>query len=141
MSEDREYRRMVIIRKTVMVIVIVLLILWLVFFINVSKNSTKTDNVDKKYDDNMNLFKEAAVKYFTTNEKTIVSLKELYEKELIEKLTTTDEEECVDIASYALLKELEDKYQLDVVLVCGDYNTKITSYYDLGCGLICEITS
>lgn len=142
MDNDNEYKKIIIIRKVIITIVIVLLILWLIFFINISKNSFEKDNTDEKYDDNIILLQNSARSYFT-NEKIangdiIVSLKKLYEKGLIEKLTTSNGDECIDIDSFALVKQVDDKYQLDVVLVCGYNNTKITSYYDVECGLSCD---
>ena len=142
MDNDNEYKKMIIIRKIIITIVIVLLILWLIFFINISKNNYKEEKKDEKYYDNIILLQNSA-RYYFTNEvilsgDTIISLKKLYEKGFIEKLTTSNGDECIDIDSFALVKQVDDKYQLDVVLVCGYNNTKVTSYYDVECGLSCD---
>ena len=138
--DDLQYNKMSFFRKIIIVTVFVLLILWFIFFIRIG--SRLDDNVvDSNYDKNISLMEDVARKYFTEDvlkEDTFISLKEMYRLELINVLKTSDGKKCVDIASFAKVKVLEYKYQLDVVLVCGDNNKTKTSYYDLSCGLSCD---
>ena len=138
--EDEQYNKIILLRRIILFTVIVLLIVWFVFFIRLS---LKVDNnvVDSNYDKNVNMMEDAAKKYFTNDvlkDNKMISLKKMYELNLIEKLKTSDGIDCIDIASFAKVTVLEDKYKLDVVLVCGNNDKTKTTFYDLSCGLSCE---
>lgn len=131
------------IRTIIMITVVILLIIWTILFFYMTNKEKNKVLVDNNYDKNQKLMQQVARKYFTDdvldNNITIISLKSMYEKELIDKLETSYKKECVDLASYAKVSKLDDKYKLDIVLVCGDNNETLTSYYDLECGLNCDI--
>ena len=142
MEEDFEYKRIVLIRRIIIgaVIGIIFLLLFLIF--SLSTNSSKKRNASAKIDNNLEEMKEVARNYFTNDMlkegKKVISLKAMYDNNLINKLTDINGEECVDIASYALVKTIDDEYQLEVVIVCGDKTAKMISKYEAECGLGCE---
>lgn len=131
--EEKLYSKINFFKKVIIITIIVLLILLFVFFMRMS---IKTNNevVDTNYDKNVELMEKAAKNYFTEDvieSDNLISLKKMYELGLIDKLKTSYKEECVDIASYAKITKLEDKYQLDVLLVCGNNSQTKTTYYNL----------
>lgn len=142
MEEDFEYKRIVLIRRVIIgaVIGVILLLLFLIF--SLSSSSSKKKNASAKIENNLAEMKEVARTYFTNDllkeGKDIISLKSMYDNKMIDKLTDINGEECIDIASYALVRTIDDEYQLEVVLVCGDNTVKMISKYDAACGLGCE---
>lgn len=137
---DIQYRRMRLFRKIVIITVLVLLILWFIFFMRLGfrvKDNQKDDN----FDNNIALMELAARVYFDKdiNKKDkIISLKKMYELNLLDKLKTSFGKECYDMVSFAKVIELEKKYQLDISLVCGNDNKTKTTFYDLNCGFGCK---
>lgn len=130
--DDLQYRRMNIFRKIIFVTVIVLLILLFIFFMRLGIRVN--DVVDTDYDKNVSLMEEAARKYFTKDvieSDNMISLKKMYDLNLISELKTSDGESCIDIASFAKIKKVDDKYQLDIVLVCGNNNKKKSVVYEI----------
>lgn len=131
--DDLQYRRMNLFRKIIVFTVIVLLILWFIFFMRLGIR-VNDDVIDTNYDKNVNLMEKAARKYFTKDvieEDNIISLKKMYELKLLGELKTSYGEKCIDIASFAKIKNVDDRYQLDIVLVCGNSNKKKSIYYDI----------
>ena len=122
-----------IVRQTEITSIIMLLILWFIFFMRLGIR-VNDDVIDTNYDKNVNLMEKAARKYFTKDvieKDNMISLKKMYELKLIGELKTSYGEKCIDIASFAKIKNVDDRYQLDIVLVCGNNNKKKSIYYDI----------
>ena len=135
MEEERQYRKMSLIRTIIIITVVVLLVLWFIFFLKLSFKPE--EKKDTSYNNNLSLMKEAAKNYFTEEvikEDKMISLKEMYELKLLNTLKTNNDEECVDFASYAQIKENDTGYQLQVTLVCGDNNQTVIENIDLNKG-------
>ena len=132
MDNDGQYEKMSLIRKIVLITVFVLLVLCFIFFLRLSfKPNSK---IDKNYNKNLDLMKEAAVNYFTKEtfkENSIISLKKMYELNLIKELKTSYGDKCIDIASFAQIKENEEEYLLEVTLICGDKSETISEKIEL----------
>ena len=140
-DEELRFVKMQKIRKIVMIVVICLLLVWIIIFLYITFTEDNSPKVDTNYENNQKLMEEAVRNYYhddmLENNTMVISLKKMYDNNLIDKLETSYHEECIDMASYARVRKLEDKYQLDVVLVCGNNHKTLTSYYDLECGLTC----
>ncbi len=137
---DIQYRRMQVFRKIVIITVLVLLVIWFIFFmrLGIRMNDKQKDN---SLNNNVAIMEQAARVYFDNhieqNEK-IISLKKMYELNLLDKLKTSFGKECYDMVSFAKVIELDKKYQLDVLLVCGNDDKTKTTFYDLNCGFGCK---
>lgn len=137
---DIQYSRMRIFRKIVIITVLVLLVIWFIFFMRLGfrlKGQQKDDN----FDDNVKLMELAARVYFDSNlneKNNIISLKKMYDLNLLDKLKTNLGKECYDMVSFAKVIELEKKYQLDILLVCDNNDKTKTTFYDINCGFGCK---
>lgn len=131
--DDNQLSKMKLLRKIIIITIIVLLVLWFIFFMRLSlKVNNNID--DTNYDKNMALMEKAAKEYFTKDvikEDKLISLKEMYKLGLIEELKTSYNKKCIDIASFAKISEIDNKYKLDITLVCGNNNKTKTIYYNL----------
>lgn len=131
MLNDLQFDKINTIRKIIMITVIILLGVWLVFFIKLIQEDSNILESDTNYDKNVENIKNVAIKYFKENEdKNIISLKSMYQNKLIDTIKTSNNKECVDIASFAKLEKQEEKYKLEVILVCDNISKTTTSYYN-----------
>ena len=137
---DIQYRRMRVFRKVVIITVLVLLVIWFIFFMRLGIRMNDKQK-DTNFNNNVAIMELAAREYFDSHidqNKKIISLKKMYELNLLDKLKTSFGKECYDMVSFAKVIELDKKYQLDILLVCGNDDKTKTTFYDLNCGFGCK---
>ncbi len=109
--------------KVVIFVLFVLLAIWLVTkFINRDDKDGAT-----KFDANIQLMKNAAIKYFVDDKlpseegKTNrLTLQEMINKKLVGKLTDNSGKSCDSKNSYAAVTKVDDYYSMKVLLKCGE---------------------
>lgn len=145
MSDSEEnFERIQQIKTRVMIAIAVFLVIcvFIFLFITIKDRNKDKELVDNNYEENQKKIQQVIRDNFADDlledNVFIISLKSMYENGVLDKLETSYKEECIDFASYAKVTKLEDKYQLDIVLVCGEKSETLTSYYDLECGLSCD---
>lgn len=120
--------------KVILIFCIILFVFWL--FSKLFLNRTSKKETEKIFDNNLNQMFEVASDYFSDDDKlpsdgkrSVLTLKQMYEKDLIKKLkvgkTTCSTKEK---SSYAKVSNKEGKYTLTVLLTCGsdsDYISKV----------------
>ena len=129
--------------KIFLIIILIILIIFLVFKIK-NKNYKNNNNDDNNNSavvlvDNMTLIREAAYKYFFTNdnlpseisESKSVSISELIKEELVTDIKDKDGNKCGNNISKATITKNSKDYELKINLVCAKTQSEQTYYYDL----------
>ena len=108
----------------IIIVIIDILSLFLLFIFNQNKqNHSVIDLI------NMNLFSDAALNYLELPEKEVMlTLKTMYEEDLILPLVDSKNNECNELASYVKISKKDEKYKVDSVLICGLNTYNYTHY-------------
>ena len=101
-DEELRFEKMQKIRKIVMIVVICLLLVWIIIFLYITFTEDNSPKVDTNYENNQKLMEEAVRNYYhddmLENNTMVISLKKMYDNNLIDKLETSYHEECIDMA-------------------------------------------
>lgn len=108
----------------IIIVIIDILSLFLLFIFNQNKqNHSVVDLI------NMNLFSDTALNYLELPEKEVMlTLKTMYEEDLILPLVDSKNNECNELASYVKISKKDEKYKVDSVLICGLNTYNYTHY-------------
>lgn len=108
----------------IIIVIIDILSLFLLFIFNQNKqNHSVVDLI------NINLFSDTALNYLELPEKEVMlTLKTMYEEDLILPLVDSKNNECNELASYVKISKKDEKYKVDSVLICGLNTYNYTHY-------------
>jgi len=118
--------------KVILIFIIVIFVFWLLSKLILSKTS-KVDSEDQ-FNDNLNQMYDVAYEYFEDESKlpndgkrSVLTLKEMYDKDLIDTLKV-GRNNCStkEKSSYAKVSNKEGKYTLTVLLTCGSQSDYIS---------------
>ena len=148
MEKDRKISLLSILIKVIIAIIIILTIVWAMAYYNRGLSDSINVLTEDIFDKNLERMKEVGKEYFTTErlpkkigDVKVLTLKEMYSKNLILELTDKYGNSCSSDTSYVSIEKYENEYQMKVYLECGeedDYIIVIMGCYDYCDNDICE---
>ena len=117
--------------RVAIILVVLLFATWLVYLIFFK-------DTDKILEENLQKMREVAVEYFTddklpteVNTTQMITLQEMIDNDLIDKLVDSDEKQCNQKQSFAEVTKKEEDYTLHVYLLCGGKEKSTTETFSL----------
>lgn len=149
MEDERRINIVKVLLKLIVVVLVILFSAWIVTKICSNNNPINSDKlVDQVFQDNLNRMKEVGISYFTlermpknVGDKEKITLKDMYDKNLILEVRDEENNLCSDTDSYIEVEKYNDEYQMKVNLSCSnrkDYIIVVMGCYNYCKNEICE---
>ena len=148
MEENRRFSWTDLFIKVILIVIFVLFTVWLLSLSNKGLSNSLDVLTDNIFAQNIEKMKEVGKEYFTIErlpekigEIETLTLKEMYEKNLILEVKDKNGNACNAKDSYVSIEKMENEYQMKVNLECGkekDYIIVIMGCYNYCDTDICE---
>lgn len=149
MEENKNFSWTNLFVKVILAIIFILFAVWLLSLSNKGLSDSLNVLTDDIFNENIDRMKEVGKEYFTierlpqkVGEIETLTLKEMYEKELILEVKDKNGNACDAEDSYVSIEKFDNEYQMKVNLECDDreeYIIVIMGCYDYCDTDICEV--